>query len=182
MRVLVENDMIIEVANLQVWGTAQLAPVNVTDADLEADIVYAKQDNENLITGMTGNGVTIVITSASHGLENGDKVLVRFCEGNTAANRQVWTVANKTANTFELSGSTGNGTWTAEGQFWKVVTNGDGIALDKVTGTQNTYRGTAQGSLGLRIGTRYNCYISDVDLYEEDLAVFADVSISERVN
>jgi len=180
MIILVENDTIVEVRDLVVYGTASLAPSAVYDADLEVDIVYAKEDDENLITGLS-NASPMVVTSAGHGLSNGDKVLVRFAEGNTAANREVWTVANKTANTFELSGSTGNGTWTGEGEFWLVVTNGDGIALTRVTGT-NSYRGTAQGSLGLRLDTQYNAYITDVDLYSEDLAFFPSVDIVERVS
>ena len=62
------------------------------------------------------NAAPIVITAASHGLSNGDKVTVSGVLGNTAANGR-WTVANVTANTFELQGSTGNGAYTSGGHF-----------------------------------------------------------------
>lgn len=67
------------------------------------------------ITGAT-NASPIVITANSHGLSNGDEVVVSGVQGNTAANG-IWTVANKTANTFELSGSTGNAAYTTATGF-----------------------------------------------------------------
>lgn len=54
------------------------------------------------------NATPIVITSVAHGLSNGDQVDIAYLATNTAGNG-VWTVANKTADTFELSGSVGNG-------------------------------------------------------------------------
>jgi hypothetical protein len=64
-----------------------------------------------VITGATNAG-PIVITANAHGLSNGDIATVSNVKGNTAANG-VWTVANVTANTFELQGSVGNGAYTA---------------------------------------------------------------------
>ncbi|NOT48604.1 MAG: carboxypeptidase regulatory-like domain-containing protein, partial [Acidobacteria bacterium] len=58
------------------------------------------------------NASPIVVTSNTHGLANGDQVTVTGATGNTAANG-TWTVANRTANTFELQGSVGNGAYTA---------------------------------------------------------------------
>ena len=58
------------------------------------------------ITGAT-NASPIVITSAGHNLQDGMKVTIASVGGNTAANG-TWTVASATANTFELTGSTGN--------------------------------------------------------------------------
>ncbi len=58
------------------------------------------------------NASPIVITSNTHGLANGDVATVQNAAGNTAANG-TWTVANRTANTFELAGSVGNGVYTA---------------------------------------------------------------------
>lgn len=63
------------------------------------------------ITGAT-NATPIIITANAHGLSNGDEVYVNSVVGNTAANG-TWTVANKATNTFELSGSVGNGAYTA---------------------------------------------------------------------
>lgn len=177
MKILVENDN-----NIVVDGLRKMREQTyVSDASLVFTLVYAKQDDQQLITGLS-NASPIVLTSASHGLNNGDEVLVRFAEGNTAANREVWTVANKTANTFELSGSTGNGAWTAEGEWWKCVPNAVEVALTYVSGSNGRYIGVCQGSLMLRLGTRYKCYIKDTNHYAEDLAFFADVTIVERVN
>lgn len=66
-----------------------------------------------LITGCT-NATPIVVTSNSHGFANGDIVHIQGVGGTTAANN-VWTVANQATNTFELSGSIGNGNYTSGG-------------------------------------------------------------------
>jgi len=65
------------------------------------------------ITAAT-NASPIVCTVAGHGFVNGDKIRVDFAEGNTAANG-LWTVAGATTDTFELSGSVGNGAYTGGG-------------------------------------------------------------------
>ena len=65
------------------------------------------------ITGAT-NASPIVITATSHGFSNGDIVAIQKVGGNTAANNR-WTIANVAANTFELSGSTGNAAYTSGG-------------------------------------------------------------------
>jgi hypothetical protein len=62
------------------------------------------------ITAAT-NAAPIVITSTAHGFVNGDLIVVSGVAGNTAANG-IWTVANKTADTFELAGSTGSGVFS----------------------------------------------------------------------
>lgn len=43
-----------------------------------------------------------VVTSNGHGLQNGDRVYINGVGGMTAVNNQTFTVANRTANTFEL--------------------------------------------------------------------------------
>lgn len=58
----------------------------------------------------------IVITSASHGLSEGEQVVIDQVEGNTAANG-TWTVANPTADTFQLLHSSGNGSYTSGGRW-----------------------------------------------------------------
>ena len=60
------------------------------------------------------NATPIVVTCTSHGFANGDTVVIESVGGNTAANN-VWVVANQAANTFELTGSTGNGAYTSGG-------------------------------------------------------------------
>lgn len=64
-----------------------------------------------VVTGAT-NATPIVITANSHGLSNGDIVYIGGVRGNTAANGK-WVVASAAANTFALTGSAGNGTYTA---------------------------------------------------------------------
>jgi hypothetical protein len=77
--------------------------------------IQAWRNSGQAITGAT-NASLIVITANSHGLSNGDEVYISGVLGNTAANG-TWIVANVTANTFELSGSTGNGSYLA-GTGW----------------------------------------------------------------
>jgi hypothetical protein len=60
------------------------------------------------------NATPIVITSNSHGFSNGDLVVITGVGGNTNANG-VWVVANQSTNTFELTGSAGNGAYTSGG-------------------------------------------------------------------
>lgn len=59
------------------------------------------------ITAAT-NATPIVVTSAGHGLSNGDQVDIAYLATNTAGNG-TFIIANKTADTFELVGSVGNG-------------------------------------------------------------------------
>lgn len=86
------------------------------------------------ITGAT-NANPIVISSAGHGLSNGNKVTITGVSGNTAANTTA-VVANVASNTFELSGVVGNGAYTSGGT-WNVsglyklsqaITSGNGYA------------------------------------------------------
>ena len=70
------------------------------------------------ITSST-NATPIVVTRNSHGLSNGDTVIVNGHTTNTKANG-VWEIANVAANTFELVGSVGNGVGGATGTFRKI--------------------------------------------------------------
>lgn len=64
-----------------------------------------------VITGAT-NATPIVITlSAGHNLKNGDRLAIAGITGNTNANGEAWTLANVTATTATLLGSSGNGTY-----------------------------------------------------------------------
>lgn len=71
------------------------------------------------------NTTPIVVSSTNHGLLNGDKVFIEGAQGNTAANtpttgpnaNKPWTISNVTTNTFELVGSSGNGTYTGGGSW-----------------------------------------------------------------
>lgn len=70
------------------------------------------------ITGAT-NATPIVCTLAAHGYTTGDTVVISGAVGNTAANG-VWEVNVVDSSTFELIGSTGNGTWSAGGTIRKI--------------------------------------------------------------
>jgi len=60
------------------------------------------------ITGATAAN-PVVITAASHGYSNGDRVYITGVTGMTEINNREFTVANVTTNTFELSGVDGSG-------------------------------------------------------------------------
>ncbi len=83
------------------------------------EIIYPIKDYtfihnpEFSITSST-NATPIVVTVSGHRFSNGDKILFRGHTVNSNANG-VWTIANVTTNTFELSGSTGNGIGGATG-------------------------------------------------------------------
>lgn len=96
------------------------------DTDTLKVVLVDANDYALSVTGAT-NATPIVITSASHGLSNGDQVLVFNVGGNTAANA-IHLVANQTTNTFELtdlSGTNvaGNGSYTSGGFIIKLSTN-----------------------------------------------------------
>lgn len=56
------------------------------------------------ITGIT-RANPAVVTSNGHGFNNGDRVYISGVNGMTQVNGNVYTVANKTTNTFQLSGT-----------------------------------------------------------------------------
>tara|TARA_R100000664_G_C2757720_1_gene146107 strand:- start:1628 stop:4363 length:2736 start_codon:yes stop_codon:yes gene_type:complete len=66
-----------------------------------------------------------VVTATSHGLSNSDKIYISDVAGMTQVNGLVFTVANKTDNTFQLSGinSSGYGTY-ASGGYIRHAENG----------------------------------------------------------
>lgn len=66
----------------------------------------------------------VVITATAHGFEDGDTVKITGVVGMTELNGEQFTVANKTANTFELSGIDGSGytAYVSGGLAEKMVT------------------------------------------------------------
>ena len=64
-----------------------------------------------------------VVTAASHGLSNGDRVFIKDVGGMTEVNNLEFTVAGATTNTFELSGvdSSSYTTYTSGGTVGKIV-------------------------------------------------------------
>jgi hypothetical protein len=93
------------------------------------------------ITAAT-NASPIVITSAAHGLANGNQVEIEDVLGNTAANGSfIVTVID--ANRFSLTGSTGNGAYVSGG-FWRQA-NPDALYVG--SGNQVWARTTSGGML-----------------------------------
>jgi hypothetical protein len=74
------------------------------------------------ITGAT-RASPCVITAASHGFVNGDRVWITGIVGMSQLNNRHFTVANVTANTFELSGvdATTYGTYSVGGSVARIV-------------------------------------------------------------
>jgi len=64
-----------------------------------------------------------VVTAAAHGLSNGDRVFIKSVVGMTEINNLEFTVANKTTDTFELSGinSSSFTTYSSGGTVGKIV-------------------------------------------------------------
>lgn len=71
----------------------------------------------------------VVITATAHGFSNGDTVYIRNVEGMTEINNRSFTVANATADTFELQGEDGSGysAYTSGGTAYKTATTITGL-------------------------------------------------------
>ncbi len=86
---------------------------------------YADQgrivETATVITAATAAN-PVVITSAGHGYANGDHVMLSGIAGMTELNGRRFTVANQTANTYELSGEDGSGhtAYVSDGAGYRV--------------------------------------------------------------
>lgn len=109
----------------------------INDAALTGHFFKTDAGNTKAITNATNAG-PIVITSAAHGLSNGEAIVVLHVLGNLAANGR-WTVANVTTDTFELSGSVGNGAYNRGGDWYRAVTGAYDLSLAYQTGTNGKY-------------------------------------------
>ena len=65
----------------------------------------------------------VVVTASAHGYSNGDRVFIKDVVGMVELNNREFTVANKTTNTFELSGVDGTGftAYSSGGTSGKIV-------------------------------------------------------------
>ena len=95
------------------------------------DVVLTAQTTVKTVTGAT-NASPIVVTSTSHGYATGDVVYLTGVGGNTAANG-LWQITVIDANTFQLNGSTGNGSYTSGG----YATKSNVIVLKATVGPTN---------------------------------------------
>jgi hypothetical protein len=112
--------------------------------DIDATI-KARVNRKKTLSGAT-NASPIVVTSTAHGFSDDEVITVQGVLGNTAANG-VWLIANKTADTFELQGSTGNGAYTSGGEILDLVSqhlSAIADALDLV----------GDGTVGLKGGSK----------------------------
>lgn len=110
-----------------------------------------------LITAATAAS-PIVVTSAAHGLSNGNQVIVAEGAGLSGMNG-LWTVANVTTNTFELQGSTGTGSYVGGGKWYKAVAGATNLSLPYVPGTSSDYRGELPGTIPVIRGRLYTLAI-----------------------
>lgn len=153
----------------------------LSDATLKGTLCYRTG------TGYTGSitGATaaspIVITSVSHGLSNGDQVVIRDVEGNTAANG-VFTVSSAATNTFALSGTTGSTAWSYGGTWYKVVPSAASLSFSYLSGSDGRYKVLFPGSLQLRRGTLYALYIIDSGSYANTVQWFLPVEVTDRTS
>ncbi len=92
------------------------------------DIIPMLHGGRGISQAVTGasNASPIVIDCVGHGFADGDKVTISGVLGNTAANG-THTVANKTADTFELSGVAGNGAYVSGGKLTAGTDTAEGV-------------------------------------------------------
>ncbi len=94
--------------------------VQYDNAAVNGGIVARPAVQAGLITNASNTAV-ITITSANHGLQNGQQVVIAGVQGNTSANGTFY-VSGVTANTFNLVGApAGNGAYTANTGTWMAV-------------------------------------------------------------
>ncbi len=94
-----------------------------------------------------------VVTSAAHGFTNGDSIWITGVIGMTQINNQLYTVANATTNTYELSGA--NST-----QYSAYITGGIAVNQTQSGSRQTIILSNAQGAVGC-----YTMLITDYDLW-----------------
>lgn len=127
----------------------------IEDATLTAHFV--DPTTEKSITGAT-NASPIVITSASHGLTTGDKVVVAHVLGNLAANG-CFTVTAINANTFSLDSSTGNGAYLRGGHWYRAITNGYDLSMAYQVGFNGRYMAVIPRTLDRIAGEASRCIV-----------------------
>ncbi|MFO0977185.1 MAG: ubiquitin-activating E1 FCCH domain-containing protein [Planctomycetaceae bacterium] len=123
-----QTSQIIKVPNLVPVGDANGNPIPDGNGDvLRQEVRQYFLSGEVQIVGAApqtivgaSNTTDIVITSVAHGLKTGEKVRITGVEGNTAANGTFY-VTVLTADTFQLTGVTGNGSYTQGGTFTKLT-------------------------------------------------------------
>jgi len=114
----------IEVFAPRDWGSDQ-ADMYFVDSGLSYDA-----GDSAVITGAT-TAAEVVITAVAHGFADGDKVFIDGIVGMTELNGKVYTVSDKTADTFKIKDAAGVNYINAQGDaalfksiaFWKMNDN-----------------------------------------------------------
>lgn len=85
------------------------------------------------ISGITAANPAVV-TSASHGFSNGDRIVIQSVIGMTELNNRQFVVANATTNTFQLSGvnSSSYAAYTSGGTAAKIVELASSYTQDQI--------------------------------------------------
>jgi len=123
-----------------------------------------EENLEHIITGIT-KADPAVVTSAAHGFANGDIVYVYDVLGMTEVNGRVFKVANKAADTFQLSGVDSSG--------YTTYTEG-GTVIEAWTARQTLYTIIALGQGPIE-------GITQVKLNDKEVEYLSSVSIEKRL-
>ena len=140
--IYIENDMNIYLNGLVLEEDRSPLP----DAELVAHIGI--RTNPAARIANASNSSPIAITSAAHGLANGEQVIVSQVRGNVAANG-LFDVANVTADTFELVDSVGDGDYSGGGVWYRAVEGATGIPLELFDGSDDTFLGRLERDNGI---------------------------------
>lgn len=131
----------------------------MTQINNKAFVVASKTTNTFRLSGVNGSSYNsyssggiirkcqvadcgVVITAAGHGLDNGAGVYITGVGGMTQLNGLTFTVANRTTNTFSLSGvnAASYGAYTSGGSAWCLATGCEYYQFTSATGTTNLFQ------------------------------------------
>ena len=136
--------------NIVVSG-ANIGGVNGTnDLTIPVDTIFQGTPGTYITAGTTGNITAataanpVVITSATHGLSNGERVLIDNVIGMVELNDNMYYVGNVTTDTFALYTNSGQ-TTTVNGSAFTAYTSGGTFTADGGIGN-HVYRMTLQAA------------------------------------
>lgn len=91
------------------------------------------QFSSKTITAATNASPIVITTSASHGFNTGDSIIIDSVAGNTAANG-TFVITKVDATSFSLDDSTGNGAWTSGGTAYHALQSAFEVFQARKTG------------------------------------------------
>ncbi|MEM7810286.1 MAG: hypothetical protein AAF532_02250 [Planctomycetota bacterium] len=171
-----ENDMLVTFAGVEDLADGSF----VNDLDLRMTIGELSTDDEDdpIVREGEVTAVTsvepVTLFSAGHGLANGDRVVVHSV-GGVGRSRGTHTVANRTDDTFELSGVNHAGaTYEGGGRWHRVVDGADEVPIVFEAGSSGDYAGKLDGTASLVVDRPYFAVFYDVGLYAYRLLITAE--------